>query len=87
MVLLRLTGKCDPQYSQDNWAMSVCTVDGQRLSLVRSPPLHNPLTSLYIQGDVETPFTMQSCSKPFTYALCLSELGHDVVHQYIGNDH
>ena len=28
---------------------------------------------------------MQSCSKPFTYALCLSELGHDIVHQYIGN--
>ena len=56
------------QYSHGDWAMSVCTVDGQRLSL----------------GDVETPFTMQSCSKPFIYALCLSELGHDVVHQFIG---
>ena len=50
--------------------MSVCTIDGQRLSL----------------GDVETPFTMQSCSKPFTYALCLNHLGHDIVHQYIGSD-
>ena len=50
--------------------MSVCTIDGQRLSL----------------GDFETPFTIQSCSKPFTYALCLNHLGPDIVHQYIGTD-
>ena len=64
--------------------MSICTVDGQRFSL----------------GPVKTAFTMQSCSKvvvllcrkfdfsvvfqPFTYAVCMNELGSDVVHQYVG---
>lgn len=58
------------RYSKDMWAMSVCTVDGQRMSL----------------GDVGVPFTMQSCSKPFTYAICLKELGPEVVHKYIGHE-
>jgi len=58
------------RYSKDLWAMSVCTVDGQRMSL----------------GDVGVSFTMQSCSKPFTYATCLNELGPDVVHKYIGHE-
>jgi len=58
------------RYSKDLWAMSVCTVDGQRMSL----------------GDVGVSFTMQSCSKPFTYAMCLKELGPDIVHKYIGHE-
>ena len=58
------------QYSNDNWGLSVCTVDGQRLSL----------------GNVDTAFTLQSCSKPFTYGVCLQQLGHEHVHQYIGGD-
>ena len=29
---------------------------------------------------------MQSCSKPFTYAVCLNELGSDTVHQYVGQE-
>ena len=29
---------------------------------------------------------MQSCSKPFTYAMCLKELGPDIVHKYIGHE-
>jgi glutaminase len=33
------------RYSPDNWAMSICTVDGQRYSL----------------GKFETSFTLQSC--------------------------
>ena len=37
-------------------------------------------------GDVTTPFTMQSCSKPFTYAVCLNELGSERVHQYVGQE-
>lgn len=56
------------QYSHELWAVSVCTVDGQRLSL----------------GDVDQAFTLQSCSKPFTYAVCLEHLGHEFVHKYIG---
>ena len=55
---------------KDKWAMSVCTVDGQRFSL----------------GDVDDPFTMQSCSKPITYGICLNELGPDFVHNYIGHE-
>ena len=58
------------RYSNDNWAMSICTVDGQRFSL----------------GNVETPFTMQSCSKPFTYGICLNELGEETVRRYVGHE-
>ena len=58
------------RYSPDHWAVSVCTVDGQRFSL----------------GDIHTPFTMQSCSKPFTYGICLNELGSKVVHQYVSHE-
>lgn len=35
-------------------------------------------------GDVGTHFTLQSCSKPFTYALALSLYGHDEVHKWVG---
>ena len=28
----------------------------------------------------------QSSSKPFTYAVCLNELGRDTVHQYVGQE-
>jgi glutaminase len=31
-----------------------------------------------MQGDVNVPFTLQSCSKPFTYGICLNELGPKV---------
>ncbi len=58
------------KYSPDNWACAVCTVDGQRFSL----------------GDVNTNFTLQSCSKPFSYSIALNELGHDLVHKHVGHE-
>ena len=58
------------RFDPDKWGVSVCTVDGQRFSL----------------GDVNDPFTIQSCSKPFTYAINLNELGKDVVNKYIGQE-
>ena len=50
--------------------MSVCTVDGQRFTL----------------GDVNEPFTIQSCSKPFTYGINVDKLGQEVVDKYIGQE-
>eukprot|EP00095_Tigriopus_kingsejongensis_P012686 maker-scaffold22_size673200-snap-gene-4.21 protein:Tk12686 transcript:maker-scaffold22_size673200-snap-gene-4.21-mRNA-1 annotation:"hypothetical protein DAPPUDRAFT_320441" len=58
------------RYDPNYFGVSICTVDGQRFSL----------------GDVNIPFTMQSTSKPFTYAVCLNELGRDVVHSYVGQE-
>ena len=38
----------------------------------------------YEAGDSRTPFTLQSISKPFVYALALSELGLQDVHERVG---
>ncbi|XP_047005081.1 glutaminase liver isoform, mitochondrial isoform X1 [Schistocerca americana] len=54
----------------DYWGVSVCTIDGQRFSI----------------GDVNIPFTLQSCSKPLTYGIALEQLGANVVHQYVGQE-
>ncbi len=40
--------------------------------------------SLYEAGDTRAPFTLQSISKPLTYALALEQLGADAVHARIG---
>ncbi|XP_018917605.1 glutaminase kidney isoform, mitochondrial isoform X2 [Bemisia tabaci] len=54
----------------DYWGISVCTIDGQRFSI----------------GDVNVPFTIQSCSKPLNYGIALEKLGQDIVHQYVGQE-
>ncbi|XP_050715635.1 uncharacterized protein LOC126998206 isoform X1 [Eriocheir sinensis] len=56
------------RFSSKCWGVSVCTVDGQRFSL----------------GDVDVPFTIQSCSKPLTYAIGLALNGTEYVHKYVG---
>lgn len=58
------------RYSPESWGVSICTIDGQRYSI----------------GDVEVPFTLQSCSKPLTYAIALEKLGAKVVHSYVGQE-
>ena len=58
------------RFDPDKWGLSVCTVDGQRFTL----------------GDVNEPFTIQSCSKPFTYGINLDKLGPEVVDKYIGQE-
>ena len=52
------------------WAVSLCTIDGQRFHI----------------GDVNGKFSIQSTSKPFTYAINLDQLGADVVQNYIGRE-
>lgn len=39
---------------------------------------------VYESGDADVQFTMQSISKPFTYALALDQLGHAEVDARIG---
>ncbi len=58
--------KVDPS----KFAVSVCTVDGQRFSL----------------GDSEDYFAVQSNSKTVSYCLALEEHGQDLVHQYVGRE-
>ncbi|XP_055916694.1 glutaminase liver isoform, mitochondrial isoform X2 [Eupeodes corollae] len=57
-------------YSAESWGVSICTIDGQRYSI----------------GDVDDPFTLQSCSKPLTYAIALEKLGPKIVHDYVGQE-
>ncbi|XP_055853702.1 glutaminase liver isoform, mitochondrial isoform X2 [Episyrphus balteatus] len=58
------------RYSAESWGVSICTIDGQRYSI----------------GDVDVPFTLQSCSKPLTYAIALEKLGPKIVHNYVGQE-
>ncbi|KAL0225718.1 hypothetical protein P9112_013042 [Eukaryota sp. TZLM1-RC] len=51
----------------DLFAVSICSVDGQRFSL----------------GNHETPFSIQSCSKPVTYCIALEQHGLDTVHRHV----
>lgn len=56
--------------SPEYWGVSVCTIDGQRFSI----------------GDTGVPFTIQSTSKPMTYAIAMEILGQELVHQYVGQE-
>ncbi len=62
-----------PQLAQidpDQFALSLCTIDGQRLNL----------------GDYNTHYCAQSTSKPINYAIALELHGTKKVHQHIGRE-
>lgn len=62
-----------PQLARVNpeqYAVSICTVDGQRFSI----------------GDARTNFCLQSSCKPINYCMALEELGEDKVHSHVGRE-
>jgi len=59
-------GRVNPE----QFAISICTVDGQRFSL----------------GDSRTNFCLQSSCKPINYCLALEELGEQKVHSHVGRE-
>ena len=54
----------------DKFAVSICTIDGQRIAL----------------GDVDDPFTLQSSCKPMLYCAALEEHGEEKVHAHVGRE-
>ncbi|XP_013873424.1 glutaminase kidney isoform, mitochondrial [Austrofundulus limnaeus] len=58
------------KFSPELWAVSLCTIDGQRHSV----------------GDTKVPFCLQSCVKPLEYAIAVHELGSELVHRFVGKE-
>ncbi|XP_059356434.1 glutaminase kidney isoform, mitochondrial-like isoform X5 [Carassius carassius] len=58
------------KFSPDLWAVSLCTVDGQRHTV----------------GDTKVPFCLQSCVKPLKYAIAVHDHGTENVHRFIGKE-
>ena len=52
----------------EEFSFSICTVDGQRFSF----------------GDCDVDFTIQSCSKVFTYLMALADSSPEEVHSHVG---
>ncbi|XP_048855703.1 glutaminase kidney isoform, mitochondrial-like isoform X2 [Brienomyrus brachyistius] len=58
------------RFSPDLWAVSLCTVDGQRHTV----------------GDTKVPFCLQSCVKPLKYAIAVHDHGTEYVHRFIAKE-
>lgn len=54
----------------DRWGVAVCTTDGQ----------------LFTHGDTDDYFSIQSSSKPITYALAIKERSEEFVHKWVGKE-
>ena len=52
----------------EKWGVAICTVDGQRMAI----------------GDVDIYHSIQSVSKPLTYAYALAREGVEFTHQFVG---
>ncbi|XP_030613406.1 glutaminase kidney isoform, mitochondrial isoform X3 [Archocentrus centrarchus] len=58
------------KFSPNLWAVSLCTVDGQRHTV----------------GDTKLPFCLQSCVKPLKYAVAVHDHSTEYVHSFIGKE-
>lgn len=54
----------------EKFGIAICTADGQ----------------LFTIGDADVGFSVQSTSKPFSYAMALEQLGPDALHQWVGQE-
>jgi glutaminase len=54
----------------EKFGIAICTADGQTYSI----------------GDADLGFSVQSTSKPFSYAMALEQLGPTEVHQWVGQE-
>lgn len=54
----------------DQFGVAIVTIDGQ----------------VYVRGQHDVDFSIQSMCKPFNYCFALEELGEDVVHEHVGNE-
>lgn len=54
----------------ERFGIAVCTADGQVFQI----------------GDADVGFSVQSTSKPFSYAMALEQLGSDGVHEWVGQE-
>ena len=59
-----------PKHNQDHFAVSLCTIDGQRYNI----------------GDTSVDFCLQSCAKPINYCLSSEEHGMEKIHSHVGRE-